>query len=130
MVTDDQTARPRDAEMALAQARSLPKPAHARLPPTRQTARKGRLNFLYLFSPDFIVPPRCANERASRDKLNALPSIAIQTSDPSTPRRALWMAPRWASKNCCTIFSACMTVSETIDPVTEKKLVMHVLFSL
>ena len=48
MATDDQTARPRDAEMALAQARSLPKPALARLPPTRQTARKGRLNFLYL----------------------------------------------------------------------------------
>ena len=48
MATDDQAARPRDAEMALAQARSLPKPALARPPPTRQTARKGRLNFLYL----------------------------------------------------------------------------------
>ena len=48
MATNDQTARPRDAEMALAQARSLPKPALARPPPTRQTARKGRLNFLYL----------------------------------------------------------------------------------
>ena len=45
---NDQTARPRDAEVALAQVRSLPKPALARLPPTRQTARKRRLNFLYL----------------------------------------------------------------------------------
>lgn len=47
MATDDQSARPRDAEIALAQVRSLPKPALARPPPTRQTARKGCLNFLY-----------------------------------------------------------------------------------
>lgn len=42
---------PYQAEMALAQARSLPKPALAP-PPTRQTARKGRFNFLYLFHRD------------------------------------------------------------------------------
>lgn len=35
----------------VAQVRSLPKPALARPPPTRQTARKWRLNFLYLESP-------------------------------------------------------------------------------
>ncbi len=48
MATDDQAARPADAEMALAQAPFLPKPPLARPPPTRQTERKGRLNFLYL----------------------------------------------------------------------------------
>ena len=55
MATDAQAARPRDAEMALAQARSLPKPPLAQPPPTRQTARKGRLNFLY-FKAGFLLP--------------------------------------------------------------------------
>ena len=48
MATDDQAAHPRDAEIALAQVRPLPNPPLARPLPTRQTARKGRLNFLYL----------------------------------------------------------------------------------
>jgi hypothetical protein len=63
--------------------------------------------------------------------LNALSSIAIHTSDPSTRRRASWMAPRCISKNRCTIFSACMIASETIDPIAKKKkTVMHALLPL
>ena len=46
MATDDQAARPRDAEILLTDVRSVPKPALARLPPNRQTARKGCLNLL------------------------------------------------------------------------------------
>ena len=48
MAMDGQAACPRNAEIALAQVRPLPNPPLERPPPTRQTARKGRLNFLYL----------------------------------------------------------------------------------
>ena len=47
MATDGEAARPRDAEIPLANVRYAPKLALARPPPTRQTVRKGRLNCLY-----------------------------------------------------------------------------------
>ncbi|HET9033308.1 MAG TPA: hypothetical protein VFN25_10425, partial [Dokdonella sp.] len=44
---DNAAAWPRDAEIPLTDVRSVPKTGLARPPPTQQTARKGRLNFLY-----------------------------------------------------------------------------------
>ena len=45
IATSGAPSRPRDAEIPLANVRPAPKPALARPPPTRQTVRKGRLNF-------------------------------------------------------------------------------------
>ena len=47
MAADNAAAWPRDAEIPLTDVRSVPKTGLARPPPTQQTARKGRLNFLY-----------------------------------------------------------------------------------
>ncbi|WP_201593788.1 helix-turn-helix domain-containing protein [Psychrobacter fulvigenes] len=48
MAADNAAAWPRDAEIPLTDVRSVPKTGLARPPPTQQTARKGRLNFLYV----------------------------------------------------------------------------------
>ena len=47
MTTPCAAARPRQAEIPRASLRSEPGPALARPPRTRQTLRKGSLNFLY-----------------------------------------------------------------------------------
>ena len=47
MAADNAAAWPRDAEIPLTDVRSVPKTGLARPPPTQQTARKERLNFLY-----------------------------------------------------------------------------------
>ena len=47
MAADNAAAWPHDAEIPLTDVRSVPKTGLARPPPTQQTARKGRLNFLY-----------------------------------------------------------------------------------
>ena len=59
MAADNAAAWPRDAEIPLTDVRSVPKTGLARPPPNQQTARKGRLNFLYAqHRPGRCDPPR------------------------------------------------------------------------
>ena len=69
MAADNAAAWPRDAEIPLTDVRSVPKTGLARPPPTQQTARKGRLNFLYA---DFstILPEEI---QCAQDALNNRP---------------------------------------------------------
>jgi len=58
MATDGMAAPPRDAQIRLANVRSAPEPTLARPPSTRQTVRKGRVNFLYFTGFLFLADNR------------------------------------------------------------------------
>ena|GEM_PF-6012248 len=73
MAADNAAAWPRDAEIPLTDVRSVPKTGLARPPPTQQTARKGRLNFLY--ARDWRIEPtysKHANRHHGRCDLHGL----------------------------------------------------------
>jgi hypothetical protein len=58
-----EVARPRDAEIPLANVRSAPEPAITRPPSTRRAVRKGRLNFLHFPEDSRMAPAYRARSR-------------------------------------------------------------------
>ncbi|WP_273666034.1 hypothetical protein, partial [Pseudomonas aeruginosa] len=76
MAADNAAAWPRDAEIPLTDVRSVPKTGLARPPPTQQTARKGRLNFLYA-SFALVALEKTLGERALFSGLLAVMGMGV-----------------------------------------------------
>ncbi|HHK1727344.1 TPA: cation:proton antiporter, partial [Pseudomonas aeruginosa] len=96
---DNAAAWPRDAEIPLTDVRSVPKTGLARPPPTQQTARKGRLNFLYA-SFALVALEKTLGERALFSGLLAVMGMGVtllKTNAPVAKRISAKFSKLWVA---------------------------------